>query len=220
MNFQGGAFPQGTSGQQFDFRSVDGRAIGPHDWLRVWAALYPAQDYGEYGALISTRAFSSDDFVRISKWKDGATTAKQWKPNTASVAYVLWMQIAQERPTCPTELETAAFLNDWSHRRYRDEYANGTVRDKEFGLSRATTLLHFLSRGRYPIFDSRVRCALKRLLHTTVRNTVEWYLERCCPLVAEIAAVCGADTLRTVDMALFAYGGRKLGTLDCRISTP
>jgi hypothetical protein len=102
-----------------------------------------------------------------------------------------------------------AFLNDWSDRTYTDKYTQGPVK-KRFGLSRATTLLHFISGGSFPIFDSRVRRAMTRMLNTAVPNTVGWYLDSYCPLFLEVASLSGTEDLRLVDMALFSYGGRLL----------
>jgi hypothetical protein len=99
--------------------------------------------------------------------------------------------------------------DDWSARKYNDVYAKGP-KQKNLGLSRATALLHFLSGGHFPIFDSRVRKAMSRLLNSSVPNRVHWYLDSYCPLFLEVAAVCGTRDLRMVDMALFSYGERKL----------
>jgi hypothetical protein len=125
------------------------------------------------------------------------------------VAYTIWRQAAKDLPVCPDESHVAGFLADWSERKYMDHFKSGIVQ-KRFGLSRATTLLHFLSGGRFPIFDSRVRKAMTRLLGSRVPNTVHWYLDSFCPLVLEIAALCGTEDLRMVDKALFSYGGRSL----------
>ncbi len=119
------------------------------------------------------------------------------------------MQAASELPGCPEETDVAEFLDDWSSRKYTDEYRNGQV-EKHFGLSRTTTLLHFISGGRFPIFDSRVRRAMARLLTSQVPNTVHGYMDSYCPLFSEVAALCGAEDLRKVDMALFSYGDRIL----------
>jgi hypothetical protein len=194
----------------FKFQSPDGRDIAPREWLRLWVERYPEKDYDheEYRDLIAKReSLLADDFERIGKWKDGARTEGKWKPNVASVAYPIWLQAASELPKWPGESAVADFLNDWSKREYTDDYATGRV-EKRFGLSRATTLLHFISGGRFPIFDSRVRQAMRRLLtlNPPVPNTVNWYLESYCPLFRELADLCGAEDHRTLDKALFSYG--------------
>ena len=192
------------------FRSWEGRDITPQEWLRTWAEKYPSQRYAKYDDLIAKhRSFSAGDFQEIGRWKDNANTEDKWKPNVASVAYAIWMQAASESPKCPEQSDVAAFLEDWSSRRYEDKNAKRTGQ-KPFGLSRATTLLHFLSGGRFPIFDSRVRRAMKRLLNQSVPNTIRWYLDSCCPLCSELAALCGAGDLRTLDKALFSYGAKTL----------
>ena len=45
---------------------------------------------------------------------------------------------------------------------------------------------------------------------TRVDNTVSWYLDSYCPLIVELAALCGTADLRTMDKALFSYGAKKL----------
>lgn len=193
------------------FRSSDGRDIAPEKWLRLWADRYPSSDYAKYSELIAKhKSLTAADFVQIGKWKDGVKTERQWKVNVASVAYPIWMMAASELPKCPEETRVAHFLDDWSDRKYTDEFATGRAVVKRFGLSRTTTLLHFISGGRFPIFDSRVRRAMARLLNSRVPNTVRWYLDSCCPLFSEIAALCDTEDLRIVDMALFSYGDRNL----------
>jgi hypothetical protein len=195
---------------QFRFRSVDGSDISPQDWLNIWSDRYPSKDYAGYSELIAKhKSLSAADFALIGKWKDAAKTDGKWKPNVASVAYLIWMQAASEAPKCPEETDVAIFLDDWSGRSYADEYANLT-REKHFGLSRATTLLHFISGGHFPIFDSRVRRAMARLLAFRIPNTVRGYLDSYRPLFSEIADVCGTEDVRMVDMALFSYGDRIL----------
>jgi hypothetical protein len=192
------------------FRGLSGSDILPEEWLRVWANRYPADDYAEYSELITKhKSFSAADFALMGKWKDAAKAEGKWKPNVASVAYRIWMQLASELPVCPEENAVASFLTVWSERSYTDIY-KGKPTIKRFGLSRTTTLLHFLSGGRFPIFDSRVRKAMTRLLSSHVSNTVSWYLDSYCPLFLEIAGLCKTEDLRKLDMALFSYGERKL----------
>jgi hypothetical protein len=196
--------------RHFKFERLDGRDIAPQEWLRLWAERYPEKDYDheEYSDLIAKHgSLLAEDFKRIGKWKDGARTEGKWKPNVASVAYPIWIQAASEVPKCPQESAISDFLHDWSNREYSDNFSTGPV-EKRFGLSRATTLLHFISGGRFPIFDSRVRQAMRRLLtlSSPVPNTVAWYLESYCPLFQELAYLCGTQDLRTLDKALFSYG--------------
>jgi hypothetical protein len=185
---------------KFRFRSVDGTDIPPKEWLPMWAALFPEADYKGYDELLMKhKSFSPTDFEEIGKWKDGAIGGR-WRANVASVAYPIWMAAASKPPRCPEKNDVTKFLSDWSERKYRDEYANSS-REKRFGLSRATTLLHFLR---------RVRTAMTRLLSTTVPNKLPWYLNSYCPLFLEAAALCGTTDLRAVDKALFSYGDRIL----------
>ena len=84
-----------------------------------------------------------------------------------------------------------------------DTFTNKAV-EKRFGLSRATTLLYFLSGGRFPIFDSRVRRAIRLLHGTGIPNTVQAYVTSYVPLFMSIAAACRTTDLRGLDRALFA----------------
>jgi hypothetical protein len=117
------------------------------------------------------------------------------------------MAAASKPPKCPEKNEVTNFLSDWSERKYLDEYANGSG-EKRFGLSRTTTLLHFLTGGCYPIFDRRVRTAMTRMLGRNVPNEIPSYPDSYCPLFLEAAALCRTTDLRAVDKALFSYGDR------------
>jgi hypothetical protein len=109
-------------------------------------------------------------------------------------------------PKCPEKSGVAVFLEDWSSREYTDVFKNGS-RKKRFGLSRATTLLHFVSGGRYPIFDSRVRTAVARLLcQPKLPDTVRSNLDSYIPLFKELADHCETSDFRMLDKALFSYG--------------
>ncbi len=206
---------------QFRFQVLEMRRSPPHEWREFWAKRYDdREDYDpKYKPLIERyRAFSADDFRSIGKWKDQAEAAGKWKPNVASVAYRIWEQAAAERPSCPQgEPAVIAFLEDWSNRKYTDEYKSGS-REKRFGLSRATTLLHFISGGEYPIFDSRVRTAFARLLgQPELSNTVDAYMA-ALPLFKELVQQCGAENFRMLDKALFSYGA--LNQRDFEASRP
>jgi hypothetical protein len=196
--------------RQFRFQILEMKETSPQEWLRVWCARYRGYDEKEYADLIAKHnSFSAEDFERIGMWKDGVTKESRWKPNIASVAYLIWKQAAQELPKCPEEDDVAAFLEGWSGRTYTDVFPNKSV-EKRFGLSRATALLHFVSGGRYPIFDSRVKAAVARLLNSQeLPGTVSSYLHLFLPLFKELADRCGCgtmDDLRRLDKALFSYG--------------
>jgi hypothetical protein len=198
------------------FLSPTERRVSPRKWLSCWAAKYPERSqYNEdhYRYLIGRQEqFSSADLELIGRWKDRANTDARWGPNVASVGYAVWKQAAAELPrTRLGEIVPDTFLADWSSRQYVNRFKNGTGRKARFGLSRATTLLHFISRGKFPIFDSRVRRAIKRL-GSPVPNKVEAYLNSYCPMFREIARVCGTRNFRDVDKALFSYGKKRAAT--------
>jgi len=192
---------------QFTFQVLEMRDSTPQEWLRCWVERYKSDDDTICSVLLEKhKSFSAEDFRRIGKWKDGVTTESQWKPNVAKVAYLIWERAAEKLPKCPEENETATFLEDWSNQAYTDQFKNGP-RKKHFGLSRATTLLHFVSGGHYPIFDSRVKTAFARLLgRPELLGTVNSYLDSYVPLITELADRCGTDDLRRLGNALFSYG--------------
>ena len=71
----------------------------PQEWLCWWAKRYElaSDDDREYRVLVERhKSFAADDFIRIGKWKDAATAEGRWKPNVASVAYLIWLQTAKE----------------------------------------------------------------------------------------------------------------------------
>ncbi|MEK7405623.1 MAG: hypothetical protein AAB225_10995 [Acidobacteriota bacterium] len=192
------------------FHSSDGSEISPKKWLKIWGILTPGRDEQVYRDLIDIakhKSFSSRDVERIGRWKDNAWAAGKWKPDVAMVAYKIWRRAASELPECPTDDKDAAdFLNRWSQMNYTDVRKTGAVVKKRFGLARGTALLHFISGGRYPLLDARVRTAVRRLLSSRAPNTVEWYLNVFYPLFRKIAATCGTKDARTLDQALVRYG--------------
>jgi hypothetical protein len=123
------------------------------------------------------------------------------------VAYDTWMEIARAMPPCPSEERVGEFLTRWSERKAKYKCRDGRVLEKKFGLSRTTTLLHFLSGARYPIFDSRVERAVQGLTGRRVdRTSLSDYQQVVRPLVADIFRQCRTEDLRKLDRALFAYG--------------
>ena len=195
---------------RFKFQIVQVVDAEPKEWLRVWAArydLYPdPHDEPVYRELMEKyKSFSPDDFEQIGRWKDNAWTPGKWKEDVAQVAYMVWKKAAKENPRCPEESGVEKFLADWSGESYTDHFPKKSV-NKHFGLSRATTLLHFISGGCFPILDGRVRKALARLSGSTPPEGVAWYLNSFRGIFLDLAAQCEAEELRTLDKALFAYG--------------
>jgi hypothetical protein len=129
-----------------------------------------------------------------------------WQPRTPR-AYEIWMRADAQLPKCPnTRDEIVTFLNSWLKERFLA--AKKDDRTQCFALSRATTLLHFTSGGRCPIWDSNVANAM-RLLGSQIDDTSEAYVTDFCRLFSEIAAICGVSDLRglrRLDNALFSHG--------------
>ncbi|HLI62367.1 MAG TPA: hypothetical protein VKV05_03125 [Terriglobales bacterium] len=191
---------------QFTFLYPQLQEIDPKKWVSRWAAHYDGYDDDDYWRLIHKQGpLSYEDFELMGRWKDNAPKGSdKWKPNVAMVAYDVWMEAADKLRVCPERNDVASFLSKWSEKKFRA----GKGGPKSFGLARATTLLHFLSAGQYPIFDSRVIEAIGWLRGTETTNTVEAYLS-CCPLLENIAEACGvsdAEGRRKLDKAMFAFG--------------
>jgi hypothetical protein len=193
-----------------NFHILQVAEITPPMWLHIWSERYGGEDDREHAELIARfQSLSAEDFVRIGKWKDGVLPNQdgKWKKDVASVAYLIWMQTASETPTCPPQAEVAAFLTEWSGRTYSDTFSSGRTVTKHFGLPRASTLLHFVSGGKYPILDSRVRAAIAYLYQCKVEDSVGWYVDTFISLFAELAETCETQSdLRKLDKALFAFG--------------
>jgi hypothetical protein len=181
---------------------VGDRDSNAHQWLIWWSARYRHEEGDDptYVDLIDKhKSLSAEHFREIGKWM----------PSVASDACLIWEQAAEELPSCPERPEAAEFLMDWSCRTYTDLFANRPV-TKRFGLSRATTLLHFVSGGSYPIFDSRVTTAIASLLERPeLSDCLESYMDFCLPLVDELVQCCEAENVRMLHEALFSYGRLK-----------
>jgi len=199
----------------FSFQLTGGRCCNANEWLSHWERKYPSEKYDEkkYDYLIRRAGvLSSEDFILLGRWKDAAWSEKKWRPNVAMVAFPAWMDVSKELPgfrieqTSPEE-----FLNKWSERLYPDTSSRRPDGKKHFGLPRATTLLHFISAGKFPIYDSRVRTAVRRLCNKRALDDVEWYLNSYIPIFDQLVNVCGAS-VRSLDKALHAYGGRSVKT--------
>ncbi len=197
---------------ELDFKVLTARQSTPQEWLRCWSQWYDdeagEQDRSEYARLIGLKGtFTADDFRAIGKWKDSAWAEAKYKPNVASVAFPIWEQAAEEPPQCPPDDGVQSFLDGWARRRYTEMYRSGISRNKQFGLSRASTLLHFLSAGRFPIYDSRVRTAIARLSGgVLLADSVDAYVTICLPFIDQLRTCCESDDIRKLDKALFCYG--------------
>jgi hypothetical protein len=178
-------------------------------WLDEWSAAFPTNKYPPLDHLLERAdSLTAADFEYLGRWKDSALESdKRWQPNKASVAFVTWMEAAKELPGAQIE-NVHSFLTEWSGRAYRDRFPSRTVL-KRFGVPRATTLLHLMSGGKYPIFDARVRLAFKRLTGQPPGKSVEWYLSSYVPFFAQVASECRAANMKKVDNALFVYGRKK-----------
>jgi hypothetical protein len=195
---------------QFAFRYPEWRDVEPRAWLDYWAGRYNGGDNNKYFELIEKHdKLSKEDFEQVGKWKEGCLKPNHgsWKTGTPK-AYDVWMQTKTESPKCPEQDDVAGFLEGWSTRTFVAGEKNSKVLIYRFGLSRATTVLPFISGGQYPIFDSRVSTAMIRL-GSPVEKTIEGYLNSFCPLFSEVAGICGVserEGLRRLDNALFTYG--------------
>ncbi len=202
--------------ESFKFFLPGIRETDPGEWLRFWAAKAKISKEVDYETLIANyKNFTADDFATMGKWKDSARSTKRWQQNIASVAYAVWMQAGAIRPQCPTEESVRAFLRDWANRDYVDNYRTGP-QWKRFGVSRATTLLHFISGGEYPIFNSRVIIAISRLGSCRPPPyTIDYYVGSHLPMFKELLAACSTEHEPSqLHKALVMYGSYPLDQLD------
>ena len=194
-----------------EFRTKSGDPCDPAIWVSEWEREYPVNRYDEefYGLLIQKAGvLSSNDFIVMGRWKDDAWTDNRWKPNVAMVAFPAWVAASTELPGTTLDRSTlGTFLVNWADRLYPDTSSRSANKMKRFGLSRATTIAHFISAGQFPIYDSRVRTAIKRLRSVSAPDEVGSYLNSYIPIFEELRGICGAPA-RKLDKALFAYGGR------------
>lgn len=205
----------------FRFQKTTGESCNAVEWLTEWENKYPSKDYNEdlYNELIQKAgALVPQDFILIGRWKDAAWTKNKWRPNVASVAYAGWIEASIELPGLSVVPE--AFLNEWCQRLYPDTSSRSVNGQKRFGLSRATTLLHLMSAAKFPIYDSRVRRAIRRVCKKHAPNQVEWYIKSYIPIFEALVELCSAIP-RSVDKALFAYGGnKKIDVFRTRLGYP
>ena len=194
------------------FRVIDVRRCSAPEWFAVWAARYEGDelDRSRYQELIDKGGqFTAEDMVKLGKWKDDVSDSEnngRWKSDVASVAFKIWEELANNPPVCPVHEEVEAFLEELSQREYTDKYSSGLSRKKHFGLSRATTVLHFLSSGHYPILDSRVWTAVGLLAGPRMSESSKSYVADFLPFFDSLKKDCGTDNTRELDKALFAYG--------------
>jgi hypothetical protein len=198
------------------FRIVQSIPVEGADWLQFWESEYDKSDGPEsndvkfYAELIARNGdLSSEDIHNVGRWKDQAWTEGRWKVNVASVARLGWEQLSNEK--CPQPTELVAVLERWSESTYEDQQSTGRIVRKRFGLSRATTLLHFLSGGEYPILDSRVFAAIRRLDSSLKPDSsAKYYVDKFLPWFRQLKEDCGFPTTRSLDKALFAFGAATL----------
>jgi len=203
----------------------------PPVWLQKWSELFLSSDERReddrvYESLIQKKGkLSGEDFEQIGRWKEGCLLKGdgkehgRWKPKTPA-AYDVWMEAKRNPPLLPPDGNlddkfAENFLKEWSEKRFAMPSKGGKVRNVRFGLSRASTLLHFLSGGRFPIYDSLVWYALRRMtLRLPWEMTIDPYLKQFCHHFYSIASSCGldknrTDELRKLDNALRCYGKRE-----------
>ncbi|MBI4480752.1 MAG: hypothetical protein HY651_12085 [Acidobacteria bacterium] len=191
------------------FLNRDGTVTSPAEWLEMWLKGYPDR-YPEavYNDLIARSAvLRRRDFERMGAWKDGALSGNgdfngKWKANMGSVAYEIWQIVASEL----VGFDTNSLAQDSRQRQFLEHWANREGNGKIFGLSRATTLLHFLTGGRRPIFDSNVRRAIASIFGSKFEYTLDCYFDKYCPAFDELNSACCSAHPRAMDKALFNYG--------------
>jgi hypothetical protein len=198
------------SGSAFKSRYPEWREIDPAAWVEFWAGRYDGGDNDQYFALIEKHGrLSGEDLELAGRWKEDCLKPGngRWKAGTPR-AYEVWVAAKADPPECPPKDGIAQFLKNWSDRTFAAGMRNGRVLQHRFGLSRSTCLLHVISGGQYPIFDSRVATAMARL-GSPVEESIVGYLNSFCARFSQLASLCGVSGtvgLRKLDNALFSYG--------------
>lgn len=91
------------------FKIVTVQECDPAAWLACWAAKYDdsagfeEEEYKQLIVVSKQQSVPARYFERIGRWKDSANTTGRWKPNVASVAYLIWLQ---RRPSSRTAQRT------------------------------------------------------------------------------------------------------------------
>jgi hypothetical protein len=220
----------------FAFESRGGASVLPSQWLMTWSSEFNSEKFPEdvYQELVARGAELSDaDFDVLGAWKDGALRhgverefgkcsvafTGSWRPN-AVAAYTVWRDLPRSRSTLTQHLDRRdyrSFLNHIAKKQFTKAAENGP-KLTEFGLSRATYVLHVFSHAKFPIYDSNTQAGIYFLTqgrygsHTIVKTKSKdpvWYLETFCNIVCDLQEACAARDLpsqRALDKALFSYG--------------
>ena len=220
----------------FAFESRGGASVLPSQWLTTWCSEFNSEKFPAdvYQELVANGAELSDaDFDVLGAWKDGALRhgverefgkcsvafTGSWRPN-AVAAYTVWRDLPRSRSTLTQHLDREdyrSFLNHIAKKQFAKAGKNGPGL-AEFGLSRATYVLHVFSHAKFPIYDSNTQAGIYFLTqgrygsHRIVKSKSKdpvWYLETFCKIVRDLQEACAAQdppSLRALDKALFSYG--------------
>jgi hypothetical protein len=221
----------------FHCLSVTGEPLAVGQWVDLWASKYPAHRYSEevYRYLIQKGArLNSQDILLLGAWKDAALQRcrdnsgmgpfsgqyyrfnQRWSKDAASAAFEIWQLLSEKISEIKAIFEK---LGKLTILKYGSSGKGGQV-TKRFGLARASTLIHFLTSGKYPIYDSNVHKGIYGLTLGMFRGvripryfagrglTVAAYCDVFCPAVQELL-LASDRTMRSVDRALFTYGSKK-----------
>jgi hypothetical protein len=220
----------------FAFESRGGASVLPSQWLMTWAAQFNPQKFPEdvYLELVARGTELSDaDFEVLGAWKDGALRhgverkfgncsvafTGSWKPD-AVAAYTVWRDLPRSRLILRQHLDREdyrSFLSCLAQKQFTKAAEKGPTLT-EFGLSRATYVLHVFSRAKFPIYDSNTQAGIYFLtqgrysshkIAKTKTKDPDWYLETFCDIVRDLQGACeawDAPSQRALDKALFSYG--------------
>jgi len=220
----------------FAFESRGGASVLPSQWLTTWSSRFDSEKFPEdvYQELVEKGAELSDaDFDVFGAWKDGALRhgverefgkcsvafTGSWRPN-AVAAYTVWRDLPRNRSTLRQHLDGEdyrSFLSHIAKKQFTKAGTNG-LQLTEFGLSRATYVLHVFSHAKFPIYDSNTQAGIYFLTQgrygsngilKSKSKDPGWYLETFCNIVRDLQEACAARDLpsqRALDKALFSYG--------------
>ncbi len=212
----------------FTFLSPDGRPICPEQWLNDWSKRFPSKRYpeGVYQYLVERgRNIDKRDVLIMGWWKDAALDptcvepdaaiepaqlrpSRRWGPKSRGVAYDVWTWLA----TNIEEAKKRLYPSPVKFLKYL-QYRSGSTGN--FGLSRASFVLHVLSQTKFPIYDKNTHRAVYDLtrggpyenhIPLTKQQGAAWYVDGFCRVFSELRGACGSPNTRLLDKALFAYG--------------
>jgi len=200
----------------FEFQSPHRERISPAQWVAAWSTRFNTNKYpeGVYRELVEKGIGLSDaDFEVLGAWKDGALKISPlhrglkfgncwvsftgiWSAKAASCAYTVWQKLESRSALAQylSQEKYRDFLVYLAQQQYTKASKTGAV-SADFGLARATYVLHMFSRAKFPIYDKNTHAGIYLLTQGrygsgTIRKTktgdADWYLKTFCVVIRDL----------------------------------